>query len=198
MNYGFIYCLGNDCMPGVYKIGMTDRAPSQRAYELSGATAAPTPFSLLCFGEVNDAQRIERELHAEFSAARVSKNREFFRVDYREIYDVFRSYSSALAETFEGSTEAARTNLMMHFYAATNTEKKIEFLLDALSFAGVRIWSDQDTIRTSQNLSLDSWMTGALVGLKKDLLPVIPRKEPVTKLMTLIKTQETSTQELDW
>lgn len=29
MNYGFIYCLGNQAMPGIYKIGMTERAQFQ-------------------------------------------------------------------------------------------------------------------------------------------------------------------------
>ena len=28
--YGFVYVLRNECMPGIYKIGLTSRAPSQR------------------------------------------------------------------------------------------------------------------------------------------------------------------------
>ncbi len=78
MNYGFIYCLGNQAMPGIYKIGMTERAPSQRCLELSNSTSAPLPFDLLFYGEVANPQAVEREIHDYFSLQRVNDS-EFFR-----------------------------------------------------------------------------------------------------------------------
>lgn len=198
MNYGFVYCLANECMPGIYKIGMTDRAPSQRCFELSSSTSAPKAFDLLCYGEVNDALGVERALHDEFAAFRVNKSREFFQMDYRAIYDSIHSYADAVAETTEGVMESARINLKMDFFSADSVDRKIEALLAALKFAGVRIWSDEDRIRTSKQLSLESWMTGAIAGIKKDLITVIPRKEPVTKLMSLMRAQAAPEKELDW
>lgn len=79
MNYGFIYCLGNQAMPGIYKIGMTERAPTQRCIELSNATAAPLPFELLFYGEVEDPREVERKIHEQFDLERLSCSREFFR-----------------------------------------------------------------------------------------------------------------------
>jgi hypothetical protein len=202
MNYGFIYCLGNEAMPGIYKIGMTDRAPSQRCFELSNTTSAAKPFDLLCYGEVNDALRIEKQIHADFARYRINRSREFFALDYRAICDEFTSHTTMLAETPEGMLEAKRLSLMMGFYGAQSTAEKIEMLLAALNLAGIRIWSDGDIIRTSRLLSLESWMTGAVSGLKKDLLPVIPKKEPVTRIMTLLNSQKLAEQsaikELDW
>lgn len=88
-NYGFIYVLRNICMPGIYKIGMTDRAPSQRAEELSAATSVPTPFDLVCFAEVRDAFSVEKEMHTRFSDFRVSSSREFFALAGDDFRDVF-------------------------------------------------------------------------------------------------------------
>lgn len=95
-NYGFVYVLRNDCMPGIYKIGMTDRAPSRRAEEISSATAAPMPFEVVCFAEVDDALQVEREIHEKLSAFRVSGNREFFALTGDDLTSVF----SYLTEQF--------------------------------------------------------------------------------------------------
>lgn len=68
-------------MPGIYKIGMTDRAPSQRCEELSRSTSVPRRFEIVCFAEVGDAKAVERGLHEAFAWNRVSRDREFFRLD---------------------------------------------------------------------------------------------------------------------
>ena len=88
-NYGFVYVLRNVCMPGIYKIGMTDRAPSQRAEELSSGTAVPTAFEVVCFAEVNEAVKVEREIHARLAEFRVEQNREFFALTGDDINTLF-------------------------------------------------------------------------------------------------------------
>lgn len=78
MNYGFVYMLINRCMPGIYKLGCTERSPHARAEELSKASGVPAQFLVLCYIEVADFQRIERELHQHLAPLRVSAGREFF------------------------------------------------------------------------------------------------------------------------
>lgn len=92
-NYGFVYVLRNECMPGIYKIGMTDRAPSQRAEELSSGTAVPTAFDVVCFAETKEDVKAEREIHARLAEFRVEPNREFFALsgdDLSALFSFFR------------------------------------------------------------------------------------------------------------
>lgn len=192
MNYGFVYCLGNDCMPGVYKIGMTDRAPSQRVLELSGATAAPVPFTLLCFGEVDNAISVERELHQLFAAGRVSAAREFFRVDYREISETLSGYANHFCETMDGHEHSHGLELMQSFYLAQSPQEKVKAVLAAAQFAGIKLWNDDGVIRASSRLVYSSWITAAISGLREQILEVIPAKQPVTHLMALVRSVEPS------
>lgn len=78
MNIGFIYCFTNRFMPGICKIGKTDRSPSQRLKELSSATAAPAEFDIQFYCEVDNALMVERQIHQAFSQLRVNPCREFF------------------------------------------------------------------------------------------------------------------------
>ncbi|WP_312831954.1 GIY-YIG nuclease family protein [Pseudomonas lactis] len=78
MSIGFVYCLTNSSMPGICKIGRTDRSPSQRCKELSASTSAPTEFHIEFYAEVEDSALLERDIHAAFSKFRVNESREFF------------------------------------------------------------------------------------------------------------------------
>lgn len=86
MSYGFIYCLTNECMPGICKIGFTDRAPSQRCRELSASTSVPVNFYIEFYVEVEGAAAIERQIHSAFDQVRVCAGREFFRCAPAEAY----------------------------------------------------------------------------------------------------------------
>ena len=81
---GYLYILANSCMPGLLKIGFTERDPELRAAELSAATAAPVPFILVYYRPVRSAAAAERELHRRLAAFRQSDNREFFRMQARD------------------------------------------------------------------------------------------------------------------
>jgi hypothetical protein len=110
MEYGFVYCIGNECMPGVYKVGMTDRAPSKRCDELSASTSVPKPFDLLFFIESAAPREVEADMHSQLGRYRVSQNREFFECDLRVINKIFLIYKvdgCAYAETCVGDTELA-------------------------------------------------------------------------------------------
>lgn len=84
-SYGFVYVLHNPIMPGIYKIGYTDRSPLQRADDLSN-TSIPIPYDVVCYGEIENPISLESDLHIEYKEHRVAHNREFFRLTYLELY----------------------------------------------------------------------------------------------------------------
>ena len=77
---GWIYVLTNPSMPGLVKIGKTERDPEDRIEELSAATGVPTPFNLAYKAYVSSCSLGESLVHDLLSQRgyRVSDNREFF------------------------------------------------------------------------------------------------------------------------
>lgn len=80
---GIVYVLTNSAMPGLVKIGMTNRSSiAARLKELSSATGVPVPFELAyaCRVPVNQTMKVERALHAAFAPYRLNPSREFFQI----------------------------------------------------------------------------------------------------------------------
>lgn len=67
-------------MPGLVKIGCTERTPNERARELS-STEVPGKFAVAFSLPVSDHQAAEKAVHANLAEFREVKRREFFRVD---------------------------------------------------------------------------------------------------------------------
>lgn len=88
MSYGFVYVLANPAMPGIYKVGYTERSPSLRCDELSRSTSVPCEFELVCYAEYENAYAREQDLHLMLSDLRLSSNREFFKGDLKVITDL--------------------------------------------------------------------------------------------------------------
>lgn len=97
MSYGFVYVLGNRAMPGIYKVGYTERSPSLRCEELSRSTSVPCDFSLICYAEYSSARDREQEIHRELTRFRVSSNREFFKCDLFLITQLVVDHDLALS-----------------------------------------------------------------------------------------------------
>jgi hypothetical protein len=89
-NWGFVYCLFNESIPGLYKIGYTSKSPISRAEELSRATGVPTAFEVYFYIETKNPAQMERLIHDRLSQYRENGSREFFALDDREIYAVFQ------------------------------------------------------------------------------------------------------------
>ena len=86
--FSYVYVLGNESMPGIVKIGYTDKEPMLRAIELSSATGIPMPFKVLKeypFATLTRAQKEEKRLHSLFEKHRVNTNREFFRLSVNQV-----------------------------------------------------------------------------------------------------------------
>lgn len=91
MDYGFVYCIANKHMPGVYKVGKTSRSVLHRAAELSASTSAPSGFYPLFYFETGYMSQLEKDVHAALADCRVSANREFFECDPRHIKNALES-----------------------------------------------------------------------------------------------------------
>ena len=76
----YVYILTNRVMPGLIKIGYTDKTPKIRAAMLSKATGVPAKFEVVwsfpCFNGI----RLEEEVHRKLSEYRVARDREFFNI----------------------------------------------------------------------------------------------------------------------
>lgn len=83
---GYLYILTNSSIPGQVKIGKTIRHPEDRKKELSSETGVPTPFKLKYYIPFKDCHKAERKIHLflEKEGKRVSKNKEFFRIELQD------------------------------------------------------------------------------------------------------------------
>ena len=86
MTDGYIYCFSNQSMPGILKIGMTQRTPEERVKELF-TTGVALPFNIEFAKKVNNIKDKEISLHKllEKYSIRVNPDREFFRVSLDEV-----------------------------------------------------------------------------------------------------------------
>ena len=100
-----VYVLKNPGMPGLLKIGRTDRDdPTTRMEELY-TTGVPFPFECVKAVEVPAAKDIERMLHKAFEPYRVNPGREFFRLDESQVVAILGSWPDGSDVTERTSAE---------------------------------------------------------------------------------------------
>jgi hypothetical protein len=93
MTEGYIYCLTNETMPGLVKIGeihTEGRTPDDRARELY-TTGIGMPFNIEFAKKVKNPAKAESRIHAFLSDKRLSSSREFFKTTaefVRKLFDL--------------------------------------------------------------------------------------------------------------
>ena len=87
----FIYVLENSSMPGLVKIGRTERSVSERVGELSSHTGVPISFTVVKEFTVENSVAAEKIIHERLSDFRVSNNREFFKMEADDAIDIIES-----------------------------------------------------------------------------------------------------------
>ena len=89
MSDGYLYCFSNDSMPGILKIGMTDRTPEIRLNEANSSDTwrPPTPYKIEFAKKVLNSKQKEISLHLLLSqyTERINPKREFFRISPEEV-----------------------------------------------------------------------------------------------------------------
>lgn len=98
MSSGYIYVLSNKSMPGLLKIGRTDRRPETRAKELTSATGVPIAFEIEFSVLVSDSIAAESFIHRtlETKGLRLAQNREFFKINLDQAIELLRQASVQL------------------------------------------------------------------------------------------------------
>lgn len=93
MTQGYLYCFSNKSMPGILKIGMTERNPDIRLKEAnrSDTWRPPTPYKLEIAIQVYNPKKKESTLHKLLSeyTERINPKREFFRISIEEVKTFF-------------------------------------------------------------------------------------------------------------
>ena len=78
-----VYVLTNAAMPGIVKIGMTDRPDVQQRMGDLYSTGVPLPFDCVVAWEFEGAKaaEVERAFHRAYDPYSINPNREFFQLD---------------------------------------------------------------------------------------------------------------------
>jgi hypothetical protein len=85
---GHIYILQNTSVPGIFKIGFTERSVVDRLNEINKATGVITPWQVRDFWFTQEPYLAEQEIHDLLSDYRVQDNREGFAVNFTVARDV--------------------------------------------------------------------------------------------------------------
>ncbi len=80
--FGIVYVLTNQAMPGLVKIGKTTRKDIEARMKELYTTGVPVPFecAYACLVNSKDCEKIEKALHKAFESNRINSNREFFSI----------------------------------------------------------------------------------------------------------------------
>jgi len=74
---GFLYCVINESMPGMCKIGYTEGHINKRLKQLF-STSLPTPFTCFALRHMDEPYNKEKIIHRAFARFRINDDREFF------------------------------------------------------------------------------------------------------------------------
>jgi hypothetical protein len=85
---GYIYAMSNKTMPGILKIGMTERTIEERLKEANG-TFTLMPFVVEMSKKVLNCKEKEKCIHQILQSKRVNPKKEFFEVTIEEIKPIF-------------------------------------------------------------------------------------------------------------
>jgi hypothetical protein len=85
---GHIYVLQNTSVPGVFKIGFTERSVADRLNEINSSSGVISPWQVRDFWFTQNPYLVEQEIHRRLDEFRVEDNREGFAVNFMVARDV--------------------------------------------------------------------------------------------------------------
>ena len=150
MEQGIVYVLINPCMPGMVKIGMTERDEIDARMKELYTTAVPLPFEcrFACKVKKSECSKIEKALHTAFAPQRVNANREFFRIAPEQAIAILELFKHE--EITEEVREEIKNDLTPDDIAAQEKSKKkrppLHFLDMGLHEGDVLVFKPDETI----------------------------------------------------
>jgi hypothetical protein len=134
---GYVYCFSNPSMPGIVKIGMTERNPILRLAEANRpyTWSPPTPYVLEFAKHVKNPKKKEGHIHNFLGkvATRIHPRREFFRISteiVRGIFDIIDGEMYAESTHAEVVTEIEKDDNVEEEPHVEPTEEDIEKVHD--------------------------------------------------------------------
>lgn len=86
-----VYALSNPAMPGLLKIGRTDKDAGVRMYQLYSNPGVPLPFDCVVAVETESSNvTVEKALHDAFQPHRVNPRREFFEIEPDQVVGLIK------------------------------------------------------------------------------------------------------------
>lgn len=127
----FIYILENTLMPGLVKIGRTERSVSERVGELSAHTGVPTSFTVVKEYAVKNSVEAEKAIHERLSDFRVNDNREFFKMEAEDAIDIIESLlpSTETRRDYEREDEMVARSIPIVIKAGMARPRMLEEML---------------------------------------------------------------------
>ncbi len=172
-----VYVLTNPAMPGIVKIGMTDKPDVQRRMGDLYTTGVPLPFDCVIAREIEgkEAAEIERALHTAFGPNRINSSREFFQVEPEQVEVLLRVMPgrNVTPQDADQSTDLQPDDreASTEFKRRRNQTNEIEFL-ESLNDNGRKVYErvlalgKRDRMRIKWGLkgfSLNAVSSGAMV-----------------------------------
>ena len=169
---GYVYILTNSAMPGLVKIGWTNIDPHDRAKQLH-TTGVPVPFKVYGYIQVDTPKEIEKATHARLSKFRLSKSREYFKINPEKAVEILESVSGAYElKRQQEAAEAARRTADAERRRREQEDRKRQEQFDQELFSFLEMACKEAekkvAIRFYKNLAEFSWCIASfilLVGL---------------------------------
>jgi hypothetical protein len=86
------YLLSNPAMPGLLKIGRTDKGDMAQRMKSLYTTGVPVPFDCVYACVVENNEAVERALHKRFARQRLNPKREFFAIKAKTVVREMKRY----------------------------------------------------------------------------------------------------------
>ena len=153
MEYGIVYLLTNKAMPGLVKIGMTNRKEIEQRMKELYTTGVPLPFdcAFACQVKKSDCAKIEKALHTAFEPQRVNKNREFFRINVEQARAILELFHHT--DVTEDVTEEIQNDLTDDDKAASSNARThrpaLNFYEMGMQKGDILVWKDDPSIKVT-------------------------------------------------